>query len=72
MEAKSDVIEYGIVKCYFPLKGYGFITRRKGRDLFFHRLEVVDESLIIEGSSVRFVVDETPKGHQAKKICRNA
>lgn len=72
METEEKILEYGVIKCYFPLKGYGFITRPKGRDLFFYRSEICDESLIIEGVSVRFFVEKTPSGFKAKNIIRNS
>lgn len=71
MENDIDYYGYGIVKVYYPLKGFGFITRDKGKDLFFYRSEVKDESLIIEGISVKFKIECHDKKYRATKITRN-
>ncbi|MGX9937796.1 cold shock domain-containing protein [Advenella kashmirensis] len=62
----------GTIKCYFPLKGFGFITRQAGKDLFFHFRDVQGEEWALEGVKVRFRVERTAKGLQAVNISRNA
>ncbi|WP_374536648.1 cold shock domain-containing protein [Chitinimonas taiwanensis] len=64
--------EYGIVKIYYPLKGYGFITREHGKDLFFLRSSLDDEARIFEGSRVQFLVqkDGDKDKHMAVNISR--
>lgn len=47
---------YGFVKAYYPLKGYGFITRDIGREIFFHRKDVLKEGSIVDGGRVKFRV----------------
>lgn len=65
----SDIVyEVGTVKCFFSLKGYGFITREKGRDLFFFYKDIVDEAQIHEGAKVRFKVDLNEGGKGPKAI----
>ncbi len=71
MVTNSNNYFYGIIKVYFPLKGYGFITREKGKDLFFYRTSVVDEASIIEGNPVRFLIEAGDKGMRAVEIVRN-
>ncbi|OQS30884.1 hypothetical protein B0T40_24350 [Chromobacterium haemolyticum] len=70
MTNQSSVPEYGTVKCYFPLKGYGFITREKGKDLFFFFKDLLDEKTIFEGAKVAFSVESTLKGPRAIKVTR--
>lgn len=69
----NDAEEYshGVIKVYFPLKGFGFITRKKGRDLFFFRTAFEDETLILEGNSVKFKIEASDKGDRAIQITRN-
>lgn len=62
--------ERGTVKVYFPFKEYGFITRVKGRDIFFVRSAFADESQIVEGAEVEFTVEQTDRGSRAAKIKR--
>lgn len=68
----DDANEVGTIKCFFSLKGYGFITREKGRDLFFFYKDIIDEAQIYEGSKVKFKVDmnQDGKGSRAIKISR--
>lgn len=61
---------FGTIKAYYPLKGYGFITREKGKDLFFHRTDVIDESALIEGVPVKFHIADQVNGKHAVEISR--
>jgi CspA family cold shock protein len=70
MESMSSVFEYGTVKVYFPLKGYGFITREKGKDLFFFRTAFENESAITEGNPVKFKIDYSDTRGRATDIVR--
>ncbi|MDP3809950.1 MAG: cold shock domain-containing protein [Hydrogenophaga sp.] len=70
MESESQIEESGIVKVYYPLKGFGFITRSKGKDIFFHRLDIGDEAWALEGAHVRFLVVSSERGLQARGIKR--
>lgn len=60
----------GVVKVYHPLKGYGFITREKGRDVFFHRSALKTDGVPLEGARVRFAIEVSDKGPQAQTIER--
>lgn len=54
----------GVVKFYDSLKGYGFITRAKGKDLFFHWTDIeggYQGEAFYVGVAVQFVVDEKVK-----------
>ena len=62
--------ETGTIKWFDPSKGYGFLIRDKGGDLFVH-LRVVqnqDRRKLKENTRVRFSVEETEKGPQAENI----
>ncbi|ABM36661.1 retron Se72 family effector protein [Polaromonas naphthalenivorans] len=61
---------YGVVKVYYPLKGFGFISRAKGKDLFFYRDSVKDEAALIEGATVSFQIKTTEKGLRAVNLTR--
>lgn len=61
--------EYGVVKVFDVLKGYGFIRREKGRDLFVFYSDVdSDDRLLAEGDTVSFMVEKQPKGPRAKAV----
>ena len=67
---KSFKSETGKIKWFDPSKGYGFLIRDKGGDLFVHLRSVKpdDRRKLKENTRVRFTVEETEKGPQAEKI----
>lgn len=61
----------GKLKTYDPVKGYGFITREIGKDVFvyFDDFAGVDgDSGAIVGSFVQFNIVDSPKGPRAKNV----
>lgn len=69
LDANAESLEFGIVKTFDLFKGYGFIQRPKGKDLFVFYDDIVDSDITLcEGSHVAFVVIQTPKGPRATKV----
>ena len=64
--------EQGIVKGFNDTKGYGFITRERGADVFVHHASIIAEGMrtLTEGDRVSFEVVEGPKGLQAKNVVK--
>ncbi len=62
--------ETGTIKWFDPSKGYGFLIRDKGGDLFVHLRSVQSEDRrkLKENTRVRFSVENTEKGPQAENI----
>lgn len=62
--------EVGTVKWFHNGKGYGFITREEGEDIFVHFSEVAMEGYkkLEEGQKVEFTVAEGEKGLQAQEV----
>ena len=62
--------ETGTVKWFNAGKGYGFIQRENGEDVFVHfsAIESSGYRTLEEGSRVSFVVKRGPKGLQASNI----
>ncbi|WP_133052069.1 retron Se72 family effector protein [Mixta calida] len=61
--------ELGIVKIFNSFKGFGFITREKGKDAFFFYEDIVkDLTQVFPGDRVSFIVRQTSKGPRAYSI----
>ncbi len=62
--------EQGIVKWFNSNKGYGFITRDKGEDVFVHYRSISGKGhrSLFEGQKVEFSVSDGDKGLQADDV----
>lgn len=60
----------GKVKWFSNQKGYGFITREDGKDVFVHYSAITGEGYktLNEGDNVEFEVNQGPKGEQATNV----
>ncbi len=63
-------MEKGTVKWFNGAKGYGFITREQGEDVFVHFRAIVGDGYknLNEGDKVEFEVEKGPKGLQAANV----
>lgn len=63
-------MEKGTVKWFNGSKGYGFITREQGEDIFVHFKAIEGEGYksLQEGEQVQFDVERGPKGLQAANV----
>jgi CspA family cold shock protein len=64
--------EQGTVKWFNSAKGYGFIQRESGEDVFVHFSAIVGNGYrtLEEGARVSFEVKTGPKGLQAADVER--
>ncbi|MEA3310411.1 MAG: cold-shock protein [Chloroflexota bacterium] len=62
--------ESGTVKWFNAAKGYGFISREEGEDVFVHYSAITADGFrsLEEGQRVKFSIEETPKGLQAADV----
>ncbi|MCK5262486.1 MAG: cold-shock protein [Gammaproteobacteria bacterium] len=63
--------ESGTVKWFNAAKGFGFITRENGEDIFVHFRSIQGKGhrSLGEGQTVIFEVAESDKGLQAVDVC---
>ena len=60
----------GIVKWYSTTKGYGFITKEGGGDIFIHQNAIQESGVtgLRKGQKVEFETTSGPKGEQAVNL----
>ncbi len=65
-------MEKGVVKWFNGAKGYGFIQRESGEDVFVHYKAIAGEGYktLNEGDKVQFDVEKGPKGLQASNVSK--
>ena len=63
-------MEQGIVKWFNDAKGFGFLSRPNGEDVFVHFSAIQSNGFrsLQEGQSVVFNVVKGPKGFQAEDV----
>ncbi len=63
-------MEQGPVKWFNGAKGYGFISRENGEDVFVHFKAIVGDGYrtLNQGDKVQFDVEKGPKGLQASNV----
>ncbi len=64
--------EQGTVKWFNNEKGYGFISRSSGSDVFVHHTAIQGSGFksLNEGDSIEFEVAQGPKGLQAQNVVK--
>ena len=62
--------ENGTVKWFNAAKGFGFIQRENGEDVFVHfsAIQSGGYRTLEEGARVSFIVKKGPKGLQAEEV----
>jgi CspA family cold shock protein len=64
--------EQGVVKWFNGAKGFGFIERQSGPDVFVHFSAIVGDGFreLHEGERVEFTVTQGQKGPQAQDVVK--
>lgn len=67
---KENKVEQGTVKWFNDSKGFGFISRDSGGDVFVHHSAIQSSGFrtLQEGQRVQFDVTKGPKGLQAEHV----
>ena len=67
---KEEVLAQGTVKWFSNEKGYGFIEREEGEDVFVHHSAIQMDGYrsLTEGQRVEFEVVQGDKGLQAANV----
>jgi len=62
--------EQGTIKWFSDAKGYGFISRNQGDDVFVHYTAIEADGFrsLRDGQRVEFTVEQGPKGLQAVQV----
>ena len=62
----------GKVKWFNDSKGFGFIEREDGEDVFVHFSSIAGEGFksLVEGDNVEFEIVDGPKGPQASNVTK--
>jgi cold shock protein len=65
-------MEQGVVKWFNGAKGFGFIKRESGEDVFVHYKAIQGDGYksLNEGDKVQFDVEKGPKGLQASNVSK--
>lgn len=65
-------METGTVKWFNGSKGYGFITKSEGDDVFVHYKAIEGDGYktLEEGDQVQFEIEQGPKGLQATRVSK--
>lgn len=60
----------GTVKWFNTQKGYGFLAREGGEDVFVHYTAIQSQGFrnLVEGQKVEFSIEKGPKGLQAVNV----
>ena len=60
----------GTVKWFNESKGFGFISQEVGEDVFVHFRSILGSGFktLVEGQTVKFEIEEGPKGLQAANV----
>lgn len=69
--AQQGQREQGVVKCWYVERGFGFVTRGKGQDLFVHWQNIQAETRfrkLREGQIVSFAPAKTERGWAALDV----
>ena len=66
----SEQRETGVVKWFNAAKGYGFIVRDQGGEVFVHFKSIEGSGMrtLQEGAKVEFIVSQGQKGLEAKDV----
>jgi CspA family cold shock protein len=65
-------MEQGTVKWFNESKGFGFITKEDGGDVFVHYTAIQDNGFksLSEGQAVSFEIVDGPKGPKAVNVVK--
>jgi cold shock protein len=65
-------MDQGTVKWFNGQKGYGFITKDDGQDVFVHYSAIAGQGYrsLEEGTRVEFEITQGPKGLQASNVSK--
>lgn len=65
-------METGTVKWFNSSKGFGFISREEGDDVFVHFKAITGNGYksLDDGDQVRFEIEQGPKGLQASNVSK--
>lgn len=71
-EKEACQVMRGKIKWFNDAKGYGFIQRDDGKDVFVHFSAIQGDGYrsLDEGQEVEFEIADSPKGPQAERVVK--
>lgn len=66
----AEPLEIGVVKWFNNAKGWGFISRQDGSDVFVHYSQIDGDGYrtLKQGQEVRFLLKRGPRGQFAEQV----
>jgi CspA family cold shock protein len=70
MSEASGIRQRGKIAKWYPDRGYGFVKRQGGADIFVHAMQCPNKQNLSEGTEIEFALLNTPRGPAAHDVTK--